>query len=309
MRDLPLADLEVFVAVAECEGFSAAARRLAVSKAMVSVAIGRLESRLRVRLLHRTTRKLSLTEAGTAMLPHAQRSILAARDAAEAATLGLTSPRGVLRINAPMSFGVAHVAPALGAFTQAYPEIRVDLALDDRVVDLVQGASDLAIRVGTLADSALVAQRLARSTNVLVASPAYLARHGEPRSPVELGEHAALLYALSPTGARWELARGSRTTTVRMDARLQANSSLALHHAVREGLGIARMPMFIVGPDLAAKRLKRVLADWSFVDQGIYAVTATRDAPRKTRAFIDFFKDWIGEPPYWERGHERPPTR
>jgi DNA-binding transcriptional LysR family regulator len=269
---------------------------------MVSVAVTRLEERLGVRLLQRTTRRLSLTEAGAATLPHAQRSLLAARDAEEAARQSLVSPRGVLKINAPMSFGLLHVVPALGAFAMAYPEVRVDLVLDDRVVDLVDGGFDLALRIGTLADSALVAQRVSRSSNVIVAHPDYLARAGAPSTPEDLAAHAALVYSLSATGARWTLTRGQRKETVRVSGPLQANSSLALHRALLQGLGLARIPRFVVAEDLASGRLVQVLPDWQLPDLGIFAVTTARDyLPRKTRAFIDFFRERVGDPPYWER--------
>ena len=136
---------------------------------------------------------------------------------------------------------------------------------------------------------------------MLVAAPSYLDNAGRPKRPAQLAAHAALLYALSPTGARWQLTRGSCTETVRMHARLQVNSSLALLHAARDGMGIARMPTFAVGDDLATGRLERVLPAWSFPDQGIFAVTATRDVPRKTRAFVDFLRERIGATPYWKR--------
>lgn len=304
---LPLQDLAVFAAVAETEGFSAAARRLGVSKAMVSVAIARLEARLGVRLLRRTTRRLSLTEAGASALPHAQRALLAARDAAEAATQSLVSPRGVLRLNAPMSFGLLHVVPALGGFARLYPEVRVDLVLDDRVLDLAEGGFDLAIRIGALPDSGLFGQRVGRSRNVLAAHPDYLARAGTPATPEDLAGHAALTYSLSPTGARWTLSRGTESETVRVSGPLQANSSLALHRALREGLGLARIPLFIAGEDLASGRLVRVLPDWDLPELGIHTLTTARDdLPRKTRAFIDFFRDRLGNPPYWERGLPAP---
>jgi len=300
---LPVPDLAVFAAVAEAAGFSAAARRLGVSKAMVSVAVTRLEARLGVRLLQRTTRRLSLTEAGAATLPHAQRAVLAARDAEEAASQALTSPRGVLRVNAPMTFGLLHVVPALGAFTKAYPEVKVDLVLDDRVLDLTEGGFDLALRIGTLPDSSLVSQHLARSRNVIVAHASYLARAGVPAAPKDLPGHAALIYSLAATGARWTLTRGARSETVRVGGPLQANSSLALHSAVLQGLGLARIPWFVVGEDLARGRLVQVLPDWEPPAQELHALTTSRDhQPRKTRAFIDAFRTRLGSPPYWERG-------
>lgn len=302
-QTLPLQDLAVFATVAETEGFSVAARRLGVSKAMVSVAVARLEARLGVRLLQRTTRRLSLTEAGAATLPHAQRALLAARDAEEAATLALTSPRGLLRLNAPMSFGLLHVAPALGAFAKTYPEVRVDLVLDDRVLDLAEGGFDLALRIGTLPDSTLVSQHLGRSRNVIVAHPDYLARAGVPGSPKDLAAHAALIYSLAATGPRWTLVRGKRTETIRVSGPLQANSSLALHNALLQGLGLGRIPWFVVGEDLARGRLVQVLPEWELPAHEVHALTTSREhLPRKTRAFIEFFRGRIGNPPYWERG-------
>ena len=300
-----LQDLAVFVAVAETEGFSAAARRLSASKAMVSVAVARLEADLGVRLFHRTTRRMSLTEAGQAALPHAQRALIAARDAQESATRALAAPRGVLRVNAPMSFGLLHVVPALGAFARAFPEVRVDLVLDDRILNFVEGGFDLAVRVGTLADSTLIAHRLAVGSNVIAAHPSYLARAGTPKKPSELCEHSALVYSLSPTGARWTFKRGSKTETIAVRGPLRANSSLALHQALLQGLGLARVPRFVVGEDLAKGRLVQVLSAWQLPDYGIFALTADRELlPRKTRAFIDFFRDRLGEPPYWERAAE-----
>lgn len=302
----PLGDLAVFAAVAETEGFTAAARRLGVSKAMVSTAVGRLEAQLGVRLLQRTTRRLSLTEAGLAALPHAQRALLAAQDAAEAATSGLISPRGRLRINAPMSFGLLHVAPALGAFARLYPELKVDLVLDDRVLDLVEGGFDLAVRIGALPDSALIAQRIGRSQAVLVAHADYLAGAPKIHRPSDLLKHSALVYSLSPTGAEWTLRQGEKSETIRVSPLLQANSSLALHQAVLQGLGIARIPRFVVGDDLRKGRLVEVLPRWELPELGIFVITTTRDfVPKKTQAFVEFLRARLGTPPYWERGATR----
>lgn len=301
-----LDDLVVFAAVAEAGGFSAGARRLGVSKSQASAAVARLEARLQLRLLHRTTRRISLTEAGRAALPHAQAAALAARDAEEAATTLRTAPRGVLRVNAPMSFGLLHVAPALGAFARAFPEIRVDLVLDDRRLDLVEGGFDLAVRIGDLPDSSLVATPVGINRNLLVASADYLARAGQPAGPADLATHAALVYSLSPTGRDWTLAQGGRRETVHVSGPLEANSSLALREAALRGLGIARMPWFVVGEDLAAGRLQRVLPDWTLPSQGIHVLVAARaHLPPKVRAFTGFLRERFGDPPYWEAG--RPP--
>lgn len=301
--DTSLDDLLVFAAVAEAEGFSAAARRLGVSKSMVSGAVARLEEHLGVRLLHRTTRRLSLTESGLAALPHVQRARIAAQDAEEAAVSLLTSPRGLLKVNAPMSFGVLHVAPALGAFASEYPEVDVDLVLDDRVLDLVGGGFDLAIRIGTLVDSSLVASTIGRSRNVLVAHSTYLGRAGVPSEPSDLAAHAALVYSLSTTGSTWTLARGGHSESVKVSGPLKANSSMALHAAALEGLGIARLPLFVAGADLAEGRLQQVLPGWSLPELGIHLITATRgQQPRKVTAFGEFLRARIGTPPYWEIG-------
>lgn len=307
LRTQPLTELAIFVAVAEAQGFSAAARRLGLSKAMISVAVSRLEERLGVRLFQRTTRRLSLTEAGAASLPHAQRALLAARDAEEAASQSRSVPRGVLRVNAPMSFGLLHVVPALGAFARAFPEVEVDLVLDDRVLDLVDGGFDLALRIGALPDSSLVAYPLTRSRNVVLAHPDYLRRAGTPAAPAELAQHAVLLYSLASTGARWELRRAGRVESVRVRGPLKANSSLAIRQGLLQGLGIARLPEFIAGEDLHSGRLVRVLPAWNLPDQPIHALTTAREfVPRKTRAFIEFFRDRLGEQPYWERGLPAP---
>lgn len=297
MANNGLEDLAIFVAVAETGGFSAAAKRLGASKAMVSVAITRLEARLGVRLFQRTTRRLSLTEAGSATLPHAQRALVAARDAEEAATQTLASPRGVLRVSAPMSFGLLHVVPALAEFAKRHAEVRVDLVLDDRLVDLVEGRFDLAIRIAALADSSLIAHRIGTTRHALVAHPEYLARAGTPASPEDLSAHAVLLYSLSSSGSRWVLTRGHETEEVHVQGPLKANSSLALHRAVHDGLGIARIPLFVVSDDLARGALVQVLPDWSSPEHGIFAVTTAREyLPRKTRAFIEFLRERIGDP-------------
>lgn len=287
-----LDDLASFAAVVDCGGFSAAARRLGVSKTQVSAAVGRLEARLGVRLLQRTTRRLSLTEAGSAVLPHAQQAALAARDAEEAATALRATPRGRLRVNAPMSFGLLQVAPALGDFTRRFPEVEVDLVLDDRRLDLVDGGFDLAVRIGELADSSLVATHLGHNHNLLVASPDYLARRGPPQQPEDLASHAALIYTLSAARSdSWSLQRDGDTREVRVGGPLRANNSLALRDAALQGLGIARLPAFCATEALRDGRLVPVLPGWSLPSQGIHALTtARRQRPPKVAVFIDFLR-------------------
>ncbi|MBT6118686.1 MAG: LysR family transcriptional regulator, partial [Rhodospirillaceae bacterium] len=193
-----LAGMAVFAKVVEARSFTAAAEQLGLSKSAVSKQISRLEDRLGIRLLNRTTRRLSLTEAGAAYYERCAR-IVAEAEAADLAITHLQSePRGVLQVNAPMSFGIAHVAPAIPDFLERYPELRVDMTLNDRVVDLVDEGFDVAIRIGALADSSLIARRLAESRMVAVAAPGYLQRHGAPDRPEDLERHNCLSYSYTP---------------------------------------------------------------------------------------------------------------
>lgn len=286
-----LDDLAVFRAVAEQGGFSAAARQLGLSKAAVSVAVTRLEAGLGVRLFQRTTRRLSLTDAGRAALPPARDALAAAQDAVDAAVSQRTRPVGTLRITAPMSFGILHVAPALAEFAARYPELDVALDLDDRFVDLVQGAYDLALRIGAMADSSLVATTISRSSNVLVASPGYLERRGAPRNPGELPRHDAVGYALAADALDWRLRRGRRTARIAVRPRVTTNSSLALKAIVANGYGIARVPYFAVIDELRDGRLVRVLPEWTLPELPIRLVTTSRrQLPLKTKLLQDHLR-------------------
>ncbi|HZH44903.1 MAG TPA: LysR family transcriptional regulator [Lysobacter sp.] len=296
-----LDDMVVFAAVADSLGFSAAARRLGVSKTMVSAAVARLERRLGVKLFHRTTRRLSLTESGSAALPHAMAAWSALQEAEDAATSLRAAPRGTLRINAPMSFGIVHLAPKIHAFCEAFPEVQVDLVLDDRVVDLIGGAFDVAIRIGQLQDSSLSASLIGRNRNVVVASPAYLATAAPIRRPADLSEHPCVLYSLSSTGDQWDFTKGDTVERVPVAGRVRVNSSLAMLNMVRCGAGVARMPLFAAAEALRQREVVALLPEWEIPSHGIYAMTTARvHQPRKTGAFIDFLRAQFGDTPYWE---------
>ncbi|MGC2856822.1 LysR family transcriptional regulator [Novispirillum sp. DQ9] len=299
-----LSGMAVFVRVVEEGGFSAAARALGLSKSAVSKQVSALEERLGARLLNRTTRRLALTDAGTAFHERAVR-ILADAEEAEAAVSQLsTAPRGVLRINAPVTFGIQHLGPLLPEFMAAYPELVVEVTLNDRFVDLVEEGFDVAVRIGRLADSSLIARRLAPVRRLVVASPAYVAAHGAPETPEDLRHHACLHYTYLLRGDVWSLTgTDGRTVDVRVAGRLRANNGDVLRSALLAGLGIAYTPSFIVGRDVAEGRLVRLLPGWEDISAAVYAVHPhARLVPPKVRAFVDYLAQRFAGHPEWDLG-------
>lgn len=287
----------------EAQGFSAAARALGLSKSAVSKAVGQLEDRLGARLLNRTTRRLSLTDAGAAYYEGCVKVLAEAEEAELAVTRLQESPRGLLKVNAPMTFGVLHLAPCLPDFLQAHPELNIELSLDDRVVDLVEEGLDVAVRVAKLPDSSLIARRLAPSRRVWAASPEYLARNGAPEHPRELARHRVMLYSLLLGPAdewRWETPEGE-AGSVRLTGCLKANNGEVLRQAALSGLGLIFSPTFIVGRDLCEGRLVEVLRPWADSSGSDYAVYPhNRHLSAKVRAFVDFLAGRFGPVPYWE---------
>jgi DNA-binding transcriptional LysR family regulator len=304
-----LTGLEVFAKVAAAGSLSAAARALGMSQTMVTKHIAALEARLGAKLFHRTTRRLSITEAGRSYLESSER-ILAEIEAADAAVAAdRVEPRGMLRINAPVSFGTRQIAPLLAEFAARYPRTTVELGLNDRLVDLAEEGWDLAIRIGNLSNSSLIARRIAPCRIVVCAAPSYLEARGIPRTVSSLAAHNCLGYTLSlrtPVD-RWVFgARGE--VGVRVSGNLRANNGDALLAAALAGQGIIHQPSFIVADDLGAGRLVALTLDQPNVELGgIYAVyLPDRHPPAKVRAFIDFIAARFAPEPPWDRALASP---
>ncbi len=296
-----LTQMEVFSRVAELESFSAAARNMRISNAAVSKGVAALEERLGTRLLNRTTRHLSLTDAGRAYLDQCRR-ILADVEEAESSVSRLgTELKGVLRINAPMSFGIRHLARQVADFLVLYPEIEIEMSMTDRFVDVVDEGFDLAVRIGRLPDSSLVARKLATARFAVCASPDYLARHGEPASPADLAEHQCLVYTNLATADAWQFQGPEGNIPVRIGGRFRVNNGDAILEAALQGVGLAILPTFIAGQDLQAGRLQTVLTEYGQPEPGIYAVYPhNRHLSAKVRMFVDFIKKRFGPKPYWD---------
>lgn len=294
--------IPVFVAVVENDGFAAAARKLGVSKSAVSKRITLLEARLGAQLLHRSTRKLSLTEAGERYFVHAVEALAAAREAEDAVAQLQDAPRGLLKINTPMSFGRLHVAPLVPEFLKQYPLIEIDMVMDDRIIDLVEGGFDVAIRGGTLPDSALIARKLAPLHSVLCAAPDYVARHGQPSEPADLLNHNCIHYSYSSGVAEWTFLGPNEPVTVRTSGTYQVNNSEALREVLIGKCGIGRLPTFVAGPDILSGRLIRVLPQFRMPSQSLYSVfPERRHMPAKVRVFLDFAIEQFGaDQPYWD---------
>ncbi len=292
--------IEVFIKVAELKSFTAAASALELSRTVVSDRVKELEHELGVRLLQRTTRRVALTEAGAAFLERARVGVSALEEAAaEAASLSAT-PRGVLRINAPMSFGFRRLAPEIGAFMQAYPEVRVELTLTDRLIDLIEEGVDIAIRIGELRDSSLIARKLASCRMMLCASPDYVKRHGAPKHPRDLERHTRLFYTLWLASDEWRFRKRGEDVVVRAgDAALRSNNGDAIAAAAAAGAGVALQPDFIAKPLIRQGSLVELLPAWRAAEFGVYAVYApTPFVPAKSRAFMDHLAKAYAKPPW-----------
>ncbi|WP_334147646.1 LysR family transcriptional regulator [Hyphomicrobium sp.] len=293
--------MNVLTKVVATGSFAEAARRLGVTRSAISKAITQLEHELGARLLDRTTRRVTPTEVGLAYYERCL-GILAQIAETEAQISRLhDEPKGVLKVNAPMSFGTLYLGAAIADFMDRYRDLKVELTLTDRMIDPLEEGVDITVRIGTLADSSLIARRIATARMMLAASPDYISRHGAPKAPSDLSQHKCLHYGHSTTVPRWQLTDNDTIVSVPVTACLSSNNGDTLRDAAVKGIGIARLPSFIIGGDIVSGRLRTVLPDYPPQELTIHALYApNRFLAAKSRVFIDFLVERFSRPS-WEK--------
>jgi DNA-binding transcriptional LysR family regulator len=297
-----LTQIKSFVALVESGSISKAAERMDIAVSAVSRRLKELESSLGVQLVQRTTRKMHITEAGEKFYRRCGRLLDDLEEAKHEASNTATALSGTLRIATPLSFGVAHLSPAIAAFMHLHPQIKIELDMSDRRIDLVEEGLDLAIRIGTLEDSSLMARKLAPVRHVVCASPDFLNRHGIPSTPQDLSALPALCYGNLSQPDTWHYHdKDSKPGQVKVPMRMRANNGDALVEAAIAGLGVLCEPSFIVHGSVERGVLKPLLTDYQWNPMGIFAVyPQTKHMPTRVRAFIDFLVSSFGDTPYWE---------
>ncbi|MGZ9711579.1 LysR family transcriptional regulator [Glaciimonas sp. GNP009] len=295
--------MKVFVKVADCGSLSAAARALDISNPSVTRHIADLEAYLHARLLNRTTRRISLTDTGTAYLERSRQLLFDLDEAETEASNSAANPSGILRINVPVSFSVNHLGRVLPLYAERYPNVVLDVSLSDRIVDQVDEGYDLAIRIGKLQGQSLVVRKIAPARVLLCAGPGYLAKNGTPQHPIDLENHVCLNYAYSTPRDEWRFLRDGKTIAVHVKGGLNTNNGDLLREAAIAGMGIIRQPSFIVGDDVRAGRLVMLLPEYHSETLSIYAAyPSRRHLSAKVRTFVDFLGEQFGDTPYWDLG-------
>jgi len=287
-----LREIECFVAVAELGSFVKAADALGISKAAVSRTVLELEARLGSRLMQRTTRRLSLTEAGTLYLERCKQIVAALEEADDLLSAGAANPTGLLRINAPLTFGVLHLAPLWPMFLERHPGVALDITLSDRIVDIIDEGYDMAIRIARLSDSTLVHRKLTTTNLQVCASPAYLEKHGTPMHPHELAQHQAICYSYNASKDDWQFTGPEGPVNVKVNSRMHVNNGDSCVEAALGGIGVTRQPTFMIDRHLRSGQLVPILTDYTSPELGIYAVYPSRaHLPAKVRAMLDFLSE------------------
>lgn len=300
MKPQLLVDLILFIAIVEQKSFTSAAKHFGMTKSVASKHITRLEKRLGVQLLRRSTRKLSLTEAGQALYERCAHIKNDLEEAEQAALNTHGKPSGTLRINSTFGFSHLHLVPAIADFMSTYPDIKVELFLGSHYNDLIENGLDLGIRIGKLADSNLIARRLTIRNMRVCASPNYLARHGKPQQPDDLYQHNCLLYLNSPTGDEWHFDGPKGLSRIKIKTRFASNSSQSLEAAAVAGIGIVLLPGYMMNKHIKQGKLISLLDDYCPANIGIHAVyPATRHLAMKVRIFVDFLVDRFQREEYW----------
>jgi len=298
-----LAQVETFVAVARLGSFTAAADDLDISRTMASKNVQLLEDRLRVKLLNRTTRSVHLTEAGAAYLEQAQEALRVLEQAGEQAASLAGQATGRLRVAAPLIFATLYLSPVIGAFQDRYPDIQMEVDLSDALSDLIEGGFDVALRIGTMADSGLIQRRLVPIRRVICAAPSYLDRHGRPGGPEDLARFNCLDYRHMAERTQWVLMQGETRHSVYVTGDLRANNGEFLTRVAIAGRGIVNIPTFIAAGALRDGRLERVLPGFAPPEQALFALyPAGRAVPMKLRVFLDFIARALAELPAWDAG-------
>jgi DNA-binding transcriptional LysR family regulator len=297
-----LDEIAAFTAVADARSFTQAAKRLGVSGAQVSKLVARLEDRLGARLLNRTTRDVSLTDTGRAYLERG-RLLVEDFEALEGSVRDETGPSGLLRVSAPVAFGAKQLGPALLDFAEAYPEVSLEVFYADRTVNLVDEGFDVAVRIGQLTDSSLIARKLAPASIVACASPAYLQARGAPLTPAELAQHDTIIDLNAREPYVWSFGKGDQCAEARVSGRLRFASAEACLQAAERGFGIARAPDFVAAEWLRDGRLSTLLCDYQPEVIHIHAVYPhARHLASKVRVFVDFLVQRFAGEPEWRQG-------
>jgi DNA-binding transcriptional LysR family regulator len=298
-----LLSMAVFKRAVEAGSFAAAARHFGISPEMAGNHVRALETQLGVRLLNRSTRRLHLTEAGGGYYARCKQILADIEEAEVEASALQSTPRGMLRLSAPVTFGVMYIAPAVSAYMARYPEVTFDVAISDRFVNLIEEGFDLAIRVGPLGDSNLIARGLAMARLVACASPAYVKRAGQPQTPADLSRHACLIYTEAGTPENWRFETpDGHAETVRISGPISSTNAGFVHQMALAGHGVVLGPSFSLAADIEEGRLVPLLTDWLARELPIHAVFPHRGLlSAKVRSFIDFLAERLGPQPGWDR--------